>query len=369
MSPPDARAWPPVADLHCDTVGDLLGGADLARNPEGHVDLPRLRQGGVGLQVFACFVAPVLPADRAFHAATTMLDEIDLVCRQHSAKLRKVETAAQAETAAGAALTGVMAAVENGYALENDLSKLEQLRRRGVRYMTLTHARHVDWAASSGEPWTSDEGLTAYGRDVVREMNTLGMIVDVSHVHARTLRDVARCSRKPFIASHSCAAALCATERNLADEDLRTIAGAGGMVGVNFFPGFLDPARLTAQGATLGDLFHELEEIERRCAEDPTSALVERRRLHALMRDRAGPLRTGVDDVVSHIEHIAATIGDDHVGFGSDFDGVPELPLGITGCDAFPRILERLSARGFGPESIRKIAWDNFMRVLRANED
>jgi membrane dipeptidase len=358
---------PPVCDLHLDTVLEIQGGADLRRgNPEGHVDLARMRAGGAGLLVFACFIPNVLPHGRAFREATDLLDLIDRTCRDIPDELEKVETAVDAERALAAGRIGILPAVENGLAIESDLGKLEQLRRRGARYLTLTHARHLEWAASSDEPWTGTSGLTAFGREVVRAMEDLGMIVDVSHVHASTFWDVARIARRPFIASHSCAAALCPVARNLTDDQIKAVAASGGMVGVNFFPGFLDPDYFAGDASALEALYAELQRIELECADDPVRRLAESRRMARAARESRGAAKADLDLLVAHIRHLVDLVGDDHVGLGSDFDGVFELPRDVPDCAAYPRILERLARAGLSEDSVRRIAGGNFLRVLRA---
>jgi membrane dipeptidase len=359
----------PVCDLHLDTVLEIQAGADLRRgNPDGHVDLARMRQGGAGLLALACFIPNVLPHGRAFREATDLLELIDRTCRRFPDELEKVETADDAETARAAGRVGILPAVENGHAIESDLGKLEQLRRRGMRYMTLTHARHLEWAASSGEPWTGSGGLTAFGREVVHAMESLGVIVDVSHVHESTFWDVSRIARRPFIASHSCAAALCPAARNLTDDQIKAVAASGGMVGVNLFPGFLDPDYFAGDASALEQLFVELERIEVDYADDPARRIAEFHRSGRATRERRGPAGADLDLVVAHLRHVVDLVGDDHVGLGSDFDGVFELPRGVPDCSAYPRILARLADTGLGASSVRKIAWGNFLRVLRAND-
>jgi len=355
----------PVCDLHVDTVLEIQGGADLhAGNPQGHVDIPRMRRGGAGLLVFACFVPSVLPVGRAFREATALLDKIDRTCSRFADDLVKVETAADAEAARAGGKIGILPAIENGHAIESDLGRLERLRRRGVRYMTLTHSRHLEWAASSGQAWSGTSGLGALGRDVVREMESLGILVDVSHVHESTFWDVIRVARKPVIASHSCASALCPLARNLTDDQIRAVAASGGMVGVNFFPGFLDPGYFAGQEATLEALFADLERIELEHADDPGRKIAETHRSAALARERQGPARADAAMVAAHMRHVVELVGDDHVGFGSDFDGVPVLPHDVPDCAAYPHVLARLAEEGFGEHQARKIAWGNFLRVL-----
>ena len=358
-----------VADLHCDTPLEIRGGADLvAGHPEGHVDLERLERGGVGLAVFACYVAPTLPTGLAFAEAEDLLDRIDGACAASGGRIAKAETAADVDRAlASGAATAVVAAVENGHAIEEDLGKLERLRLRGVRYLTLTHSRNLSWAASSGETSCPFEGLTPFGEKVVHAMNEMGIVVDVSHAHATTVRDVARIARRPFIASHSAAAALCPIARNLDDDGIRAVAASGGVVGINFFPGFLDPAYAEAQESRIGDLFEVLEEVEREHGGDAPRRLEEGRKLAASMRERMAAVRPGIGRIADHVLHVVRLVGDDHAAFGSDFDGVPDLPGEVPDCSAFPRILRDLRARGLSEASVEKIAWRNFRRVLDEN--
>jgi membrane dipeptidase len=233
--------------------------------------------------------------------------------------------------------------------------------------MTLTHARNLSWAASSGEERCDFEGLTAFGEKVVAAMNEMGIVVDVSHVHETTFRDVVRFSRRPFIASHSDASAICACARNLTDDQIRAVADHGGLVGINFYPGFLDAAYAARQNAELGDLFAAFEKVEREHLDDPVRRVEEGRRLARTLREKMAPARVPLDRIVDHLEHVVRLVGDDFVAFGSDFDGVPDLPDGVADCAAFPRILDRMRERGFSEPSIAKIAGANFRRVLDAN--
>jgi membrane dipeptidase len=359
---------PPIADLHCDTVLELQGGADIADNAEGHVDIPRLERGGLGLQVFVAFVSSAIPADRAFSEANTLLDILDETFQAHAETFSRACKAGEVESAAREGKVAAVTAIENGHAIESDLGNLEALANRGVRYMTLTHCRHLPWAASSGEPGNGPGGLTAFGREVVRTMNRLGLVVDVSHVHEKTFWDVVRVAKRPFIASHSCAAALCPMSRNLTDDQIRAVGDSGGLVGINFFPAFLDPGYLAKRGESMEVLFAEFERIERETMADPLRRNAEMRRAAQEARASAGPPDAGLDTLCDHIDHVAEIAGEEAVAFGSDFDGVTDLPLGISGCDAFPAILNRLRERGWSDDSLYKLAWGNFMRVLRQTE-
>ncbi len=358
----------PIADLHCDTLLELRAGADIDRFPEGHIDIGRLKKGGVGLQLFAAFVSAGVPENRSFAEANELLDCLDAACAKYPESLAKARTARDVQTAMASGKTAAVPAIENGRAIECDLSKLEALASRGVRCMTLTHSRHLPWASSSGEEGEGPGGLTPFGKDVVRAMEDFRVIVDVSHVSEKTFWDVASVAKKPFIASHSCAAALCPVPRNLTDEQIRAIARSGGVIGVNFFPGFLDSRYLRKAGSSMETIFREMERIERDFDGDPARRSAEMRRLNAELRSKIGTPDATLDTVCDHVEHIARIGGEDVVAFGSDFDGVTDLPRGISGCESLPAILARLAERGWDESRLRKAASENFLRVFRATE-
>lgn len=359
----------PIADLHCDTILEIQGGADFAHGAEQcHVDLPRLRHGQVALQVFACFLPTSIPEERVFQDTLGLLDLIDETCRGLPDDLAKVETAEEVQAAAASGKIGILAAVENGHAIARNLKNLETLRRRGARYMTLTHSRHLSWAASSGGEGTGPGGLTDFGCEVVAAMNDLGMIADVSHVHPNTLSDVAHVSRRPLLASHSCAFALCPLARNLTNDQIKTIADSGGLIGVMFYPGFLDPGYFAQNEGSVSALFAGLEEIERTYHERPIERQQEYHRRAAAMRAAQGPPQADVDTVCAHIEHIVEVAGPDHVALGSDFDGIPVTPRGLEDAAAFPTLLKRLEERGMSTPAIHKLAWGNFLRLLKDHD-
>jgi membrane dipeptidase len=352
-----------VVDLHCDTALEIQAGVDLGeRNEPGHVDLPRMEAGRVGAQLFAAYVAPVVPMGRAWQHANELLDAVVGQAELHAERLRVVDSVPALRRAWDEGRIGVILSVENGHAIEEDWRNLERLRRRGVRAMTLTHSANLSWAGSSGA--VDAPGLTAFGREIVRAMEDLGILIDVSHVSDATLADVIRVARKPFVASHSNAWSLCPCARNLKDEQLRAIADAGGMVGINLFPGFLDPGYERALPEKVGALFRLYQRIELEHADDPVARMDASRkvtaRLQAAMRELAVP----IERVCEHIEHMIEIMGDEAVGFGADLDGVPDLPAGVGGCDVYPRILDLLCERGVGEASLVRIASENFLRVL-----
>ena len=339
-----------VVDLHCDSVASLMHGKELRRSvPEVHIDVPRLKAGKVGMQVFAAYVPPETEA--AFNYAAKLLDTIDEFARS-DAHLTPVETAAQAKTAMACGKTGIMLAVENGLAIESSLKKLEELRRKKVRMMTLVHSEHMPWIASctgsgnfipegvqaSEQNDRNERGLSRFGEQVVDAMHDLGIIPDVSHSSVNAFWDVIRRSKKPIVATHSCAYSICAAARNLNDDQLKAMGDSGSVIGVNFCSTFLsDEFRLwyqnnkhLRQGFTVID----------------------------------SPIKVPMSLVLDHIDHMVNIAGEDCIALGSDFDGIPSAPDGITGCDFYPVLEQELRQRGYSDTRIEKIFNGNFLRLL-----
>ena len=229
--------------MHCDTISRYMAGEDLTKDlATGHIDIPKLKKGSVDLQVFAAYVAVPRNETEKHGAAKRAFDQIDAIHKligENPNDLALVLRPAEVVPLKYTNKTGILIAIEGGYAIENDLSLLRSFYKAGVRLMTLTHWNRTDWADASGDEKAELGGLTEFGEQVIREMNRLGMIIDVSHAHDETFWDVLRVSTKPVVASHSCARALCNHFRNLTDDMLRALAKNGGVVGINFAPGFL----------------------------------------------------------------------------------------------------------------------------------
>lgn len=358
-----------VADLHCDTILKILAGEDFIGGSENlEVTLPQLIAGDVGLQIFAAFVSSAFPSDGFYKEARRLLDGIDDLIGQYSDRLKRIDNAEQMRTLGSSGFTGLMKAVENGQAIENSLAKLEVFRKEGVRYMTLTHSRNHDWAASSAEERCNFDGLTVFGEKVIEAMNDLGVIIDVSHVHETTFWKAVKRTRKPVIASHSNAFRLCRINRNLTDDQIRAIADTGGMVGINFFPGFLDELYLEKMNTFSADLFAEYERLEQESLYDPRKFHQKTLEWNDAFRKKMALHTVTLNRIVDHIEYIIDLAGDDCVGFGSDFDGVPDLPGDIRNAGDIVNIIKRLKERKFSDEQIEKICWRNFYRVLELND-
>lgn len=330
-----------------------------AAQAEMHTDLLRLRQGGVGAQFWSAWVPP--ETQREGGATRMALEQIDLI---HRMVERYADTFAFARTAADierihhggriAALIGV----EGGHTIENSLGVLRMFHDLGVRYMTLTHTETIAWADASTDEGRHG-GLTEFGEQVVREMNRLGMIIDISHVADDTVRDVLRVSTAPVIASHSSCRALADHPRNLSDELLAEIARHDGVVMVNFFSGFVHPE--AARNV------RELFPLYRKLREEHGEGEALEKAIHAW--HEAHPMPHGdVGTVVDHIDHVVTMAGIDHVGLGSDYDGISMVPEGLEDVSCFPRITDELLRRGYGEAAIRKILGQNSLRVMRSVE-
>lgn len=366
-----------VADLHCDTIGRFMSGEDLRLDlPQGHIDIPKLKRGAVDLQVFACYAPPPATDLEKATSAKGVFDQIEAVYRlaaQNPDSLAVIRSMAELAAVGNSGKTAALIGIEGGYAIQNDLDLLRAFHRAGVRLMTLTHWTRTDWADASGDPAPALGGLTEFGESVVREMNRLGMVVDVSHVHDETFADVLRISQAPVVASHSCVRALAEHHRNLTDDMLKALARNGGMVGINFAIGFLDAAsdkkRIVLWEATMREngLPADYREASRLDPEhkNPAWALAGRRIAEL---DKTLP-RVSVKTVVDHIDHVVKVTGSaDHVGLGSDFDGISAAPDGLENAGKLVAVTEELLRRGYKESDVRKILGGNFLRVLGAVE-
>jgi membrane dipeptidase len=340
------------------TEGDMaLAKFDLSKRLDsGQTDIPRLREGGVKAQFWSVYIPSEHP-----NPARTVTEQIDLVCRLVEKYPRDLELALTADDVERIARSGKIASligIEGGVAIENSLAQLRAFYKLGARYMTLTHNTTLDWAdAATGEP--RHDGLTAFGERVVKEMNRLGMLVDISHVSPATMADALRVSRAPVIASHSSAFALCPSPRNVPDDMLAAVKANGGVVMVNFYSGFIVPE--TAR-RTKG-IFEEF----RAKYHDPAARA---RALEAWFQTEGAKLPRGtIKDVADHVDHIVKVAGIGHVGIGSDFDGISRWPEGLDDVASYPRLTDELLRRGYSEEDVHKILGGNALRAFRQAEE
>jgi membrane dipeptidase len=349
-----------VIDTHADTTQFVTYvGADIARpQPELQVDLAKAAAGGLDAEFFSIFVFPMrFKPTEFFTEAVRQIDAIDKLAAANPTRIRVARTAADVRANAKAGVTSALYGLEGGHALlpgdgKAQLDHLRELARRGVRYMTLTWATSNDIGGSSGDAGDI-RGLTPFGAEVVKEMNRLGIVVDISHVSDPTFWDAIRATSKPVLATHSSARALTNIPRNMTDAMLKAVAANGGAVCVNFGSAFVDMA------------FHDKEASV--WAKKRTGALAD---IWRQIRADATALTPQVPlaRLLDHIQHVAKVAGVDHTCLGSDFDGVPVTPIGMEDASKLPAITAGLRARGFSPADVEKILGANVLRVLEANE-
>jgi membrane dipeptidase len=329
--------------------------------PELHTDIPRLREGGVKAQFWSVYVPASTRHDgKALSATLEQIAIVKAMMERYPDTFEFAETVDDIERIRDQGKIASMIGVEGGHSIENSIAVLRQLYHLGARYMTLTHSDTLDWADSA----TDDErhnGLTPFGEEVVREMNRLGMLVDISHVSIPTMKHAIRTSAAPVIFSHSSARAIADHPRNVPDDVLRMTAENGGVVMVNFYSGFIVPSA----GERWKKLVETRKELKAKHGEDSEKIRTE---LRAWWKRNPGPAGT-IHVVLDHIDHIARVAGVDHVGLGSDFDGIDTVPAQLEDVSTYPRITQGLLDRGYSEPDIHKILGGNLLRVMRSAED
>ncbi|MFQ5662263.1 MAG: dipeptidase [Terriglobia bacterium] len=367
-----------VVDTHIDTPQRLLDeGFDLApRDPYGHIDLPRMKEGGLDAAFFSIWVDPrkyegSSAIQRALELISTVYEQVE----RHPAQLVLARSAEDIRRAHREGKVALLMGLEGGHAINEDLRVLHTYAELGVRYMTLTHIFNNNWADSSGDTkaWASSSGhqtvhngLTKFGRQVVREMNRLGILVDISHVSDKTFFDTLEVTQAPVIASHSSCRALVHIPRNMSDDMLRALAKNGGVVQIPFGCFFVEPSFYPWYAPIREEWDARAKEIDRTYSHDPRQAAIEKYKLAAeyLKQSKRGTL----ENILDHIDHAVQVAGIDHVGLGSDFDGVACLPEGLEDASFLPRLTQALLDRGYRETDIKKILGDNTLRVMEEVE-
>lgn len=333
---------------------------DLWNEPKLHTDIPRLRAGNVGAQFWSVFVpAKTRQAGTAFQTTMEQIDCVYAMVKKYPDVFEIALTASDVERIQKSGKIASLMGVEGGHSIENSLGKLKELFSRGARYMTLTHGDTLDWADAATDKSQSD-GLSPFGEEVVREMNRMGMLVDLSHVSPETMSDALNITKAPVIFSHSSALTIADHPRNVPDDILLRVKENGGLVMINFFSGFVVPE----SARNLKDMFGARRAIDKEFGSDTDAGK------NAMLKWKAAhPTIPGdIAIVVEHIHHIAKTAGIDHVGLGGDFDGVDMLPRGLEDVSKYPSITELLLRKGYSKSDIHKIMSGNMMRVLKACE-
>jgi membrane dipeptidase len=346
-------------DTHMDTPQRvLIEGVDLTnRLKDGMVDIPRLREGGMNAPFFALWVPTFYKGAEAVRRTLDLRDAMQELFDKHPDQIELATTAADIERITKSGRIAAILSMEGGHQIDNDLRVLRMYQRIGIRAMTLTHFRNNDWADSSTDK-PLHNGLTDFGKQVVREMNRVGMIVDISHVSDKTFYDAIAVSSKPVIATHSSCRALCDVPRDMTDDMLRAIGRNGGVASINFYPGFINPKDAAAAKATITAMSSQEPNLT-------GAALDEFARKEHFEETRMKPAQATIDDVVAHIDHAVKIAGIDHVGIGSDFDGIDSVPKGLEDVSKMPKLAAALKKKGYSDSDIQKIWGGNVLRVFR----
>ena len=353
-----------VLDSHCDTPSQILRLRDLSLdNNHAHVDFPKLKRGGVDGAFFALYVPGNLETEEAFEYSQRLLEGVERAVEANSSSVAFATDSAQAFSNKQEGRFSVFLGLENGSPIGNSSDRLKWFYDRGVRYVTLCHSSDnqiCDSCASKVKRWG---GLSPFGKELVAEMNRLGMLIDVSHISDASFYDVLKYSDRPVVATHSCCRALCSHPRNMTDDMIRSLASAGGVIQINFYPLFLDSG--FAEVLSGSGLEEKGGYVEKEFINDPSDPL--KRAAWNRIQDEIQALpRPSFKLIADHIDHVVALAGIDHVGIGSDFDGIEVTPEGLEDISLLPILFDELRSRGYDSSDLEKIASGNFFRVLSA---
>lgn len=356
-----------LVDTHNDVLISILEGMDISKDLRGktHSDLSRFKQGGVDVQFFSVW------SDETgdFKYAKLQIDTLKAVIARNPDHMAFATSYADIMEAVEQGKMASMIGVEGGHMIDNDIKKLDELYRQGARYMTLTWNNSTPWATSaadetSGKMPKSKRGLTKFGKQVVQRMNELGMMVDLSHVGEKTFWDAMAVTKKPVLVSHSCVHKIAPVPRNLKDNQIKAIAKNGGVIQLNFYSGFLDPAFDSRNKKFQARHKTELDSLRNLGWSSSNISELMRRKYPEEVEQVRPPLSILFD----HLDHIVKLVGVDYVGMGSDFDGISSTPQHLNGVDDYPVVTKELLARGYSEEDINKILGGNALRVFKANE-
>jgi membrane dipeptidase len=353
-----------VVDTHDDTTQRFLDGKfDLGpRNAAGSIDIPRMREGNLSAIFFSIWIPSKITGPEAVDRALVQIDAVREQVRKHPNDLVLATTAAEIREARKQGKIAALLGVEGGHMINSDLGVLRSFAALGVRYMTLTHSGNDEWADSSTDK-AAHNGLTEFGKDVVREMNRLGMMVDISHVSDKTFYDALEVSKAPLLASHSSCRAICDAPRNMTDQMMKDLATKGGVVQINYHVGFLSQEFRNAEKAN-PELNKAIGlEVTKRCGENEGCQLIEGDRLTREYVEQGKFPRVDYTKIIEHIDHAVKVAGIDHVGLGSDFDGA-NMPYGMEDASKLPRITEALLQKGYSEGDVKKILGENTLRIM-----
>ena len=353
-----------VVDTHDDTTQRFLDGDfDLMpRNASGSIDIPRMKEGGLSAIFFSIWIPSKITGPAAIKRALDQIDAVREQVRKHPNEITLATTAAEVREGHKNGKIAALMGVEGGHMIASDLGVLRSYAALGVRYMTLTHSGNDEWADSSTDGAVHN-GLTDFGKDVVREMNRLGVIVDISHVSDKTFYDALEVSKAPLIASHSSCRAICDAPRNITDQIIQDRAAKGGVIQINYHVGFLSQEFRTAEKADPEIDKSIATEVQKRCGDKEGCQLIEGDKITRGYVEKGKLPRVDWTKIIEHIDHAVKVGGVEHVGLGSDFDGA-NMPYGMEDASKLPQITEALLRKGYSEGDVRKILGENTLRVM-----
>jgi len=357
-----------VLDTHDDTTQRFFSkDFDIAkRNADGSIDIPRMREGGMNAIFFSIWIDGRVMGPPAIQKALDQIDAVHENVRRNSKDMVFCRTADDVRRAHAQGKIAALMGVEGGHMIGNDIRMVRIFGDLGVRYMTLSHFYNDEWADSSTDK-PAHNGLTDYGKDIVREMNRQGIMVDISHVSDKTFYDALEVSKSPLMASHSSCRALCNHVRDMSDDMIKALAAKGGVIQINYEVSFIDQAYKDASDKLSGGVVAIFDQLKKECGDDEACMGKKMNEMHdKAVADGKLP-HVSWERIIDHIDHAVKLVGADHVGLGSDFDGA-SMPEGMEDASKLPKITEALMRRGYKDEDIRKILGGNLLRVMEQNE-
>jgi membrane dipeptidase len=358
-----------VIDSHDDTTQRLLSDKtyDISkRQKNGNIDIPRMREGGLDALFFSIWVPSDVTGVKAVNTANALIASVHKAVAAHPGDLVLATTAADVRRAAADHKIAALMGMEGGHMINDDLGQLRKYAALGVRYLTLTHFKNNNWADSSTDK-PAHNGLTPFGKDVVRELNKLGVMVDISHVADKTFYDALEITKAPVIASHSSCRAIANHPRNMTDDMLRALAKNGGVVMINYEVSFLSEEYRVASEKASGGVVQQLAALSKKCGGDEACSTLESARINTEAMNNGTLPKVSWEKIIEHIDHAVKVAGADHVGLGSDFDGAT-MPIGMEDASKLPKITDALLKKGYSESDIEKILGGNILRVMEQVE-
>jgi membrane dipeptidase len=358
-----------VIDSHDDTPQRMLFDKTFditARHKDGHIDVPRMREGGLDGLFFSIWVPSDVTGQPAVKRALDLIDAVHKAVKAHPNDLMLATTAADVRRAVAEHKIAALMGIEGGHMINDDLGQLRKYAGLGVRYLTLTHFKNNNWADSSTDK-PAHNGLTPFGKDVVRELNTLGMMVDISHVADKTFYDALAITKAPVIASHSSVRAIANHPRNMTDDMMRALAKNGGVMMINYHAAFLSEEFRVASEKKNGRVDEAMAAMSKKCGGNEACTTMESERIDREAMTNGTLPKVMWEKIVEHIDHAVKVAGSDHVGLGSDFDGAT-MPIGMEDASKLPKLTDALVKKGYSDADIEKILGGNILRVMEQVE-